>query len=104
MISDDRPVTWRELFTRFSDALGAPLPRLSVPYPLALATATAMEVVWSLVGSSSPPPLTRYRVLLAGNDCRFVSAKARRLLGYAPLVGLEEGIRRTVGWYRTVRK
>jgi nucleoside-diphosphate-sugar epimerase len=28
-------------------------------------------------------------------------SKARQLLGYEPLVGLEEGLRRTVDWYRT---
>jgi nucleoside-diphosphate-sugar epimerase len=28
-------------------------------------------------------------------------SRARQLLGYEPLVGLEEGLRRTVDWYRT---
>jgi UDP-glucose 4-epimerase len=28
-------------------------------------------------------------------------AKAKRLLGYEPTVGFEEGLRRTVEWYRS---
>jgi UDP-glucose 4-epimerase len=31
-------------------------------------------------------------------------AKARRLLGFAPSVSLEEGLRRTVAWYQTSQK
>jgi nucleoside-diphosphate-sugar epimerase len=46
------------------------------------------------------PLLTRYRVLLAGRDCHFVSDKARELLGYRPRVGIEEAVERTVSWYR----
>jgi UDP-glucose 4-epimerase len=30
--------------------------------------------------------------------------KAQRLLGFSPSVSLEEGLRRTVAWYRTTRK
>jgi CDP-glucose 4,6-dehydratase len=28
------------------------------------------------------------------------SSKARRVLGWTPSVSIEEGIRRTIGWYR----
>jgi nucleoside-diphosphate-sugar epimerase len=30
--------------------------------------------------------------------------KARRLLGFSPSVSLEEGLRRTVAWYRTTQR
>ncbi len=30
--------------------------------------------------------------------------KAQKLLGYTPIVGFEEGLRRTVAWYRTTRQ
>jgi nucleoside-diphosphate-sugar epimerase len=33
-------------------------------------------------------------------DLFFVSGRARDELGYAPTVPLEEGVRRTVAWYR----
>jgi nucleoside-diphosphate-sugar epimerase len=100
VIGDPAPVTWRDLFSRFARALGVAPPRLSVPLAVAWPLAAALEGVWTLAGARAAPPLTRYRVVLAARDCSFTSAKAARLLGYAPRVGLDEAIRRTVAWYR----
>jgi nucleoside-diphosphate-sugar epimerase len=46
------------------------------------------------------PPLHRRRVEFWTKSRAFSIDKARRLLGYAPRVGLEEGVRRTVASYR----
>jgi nucleoside-diphosphate-sugar epimerase len=46
------------------------------------------------------PPLHRRRVDFWTKSRAFTIAKARRLLGYAPKVDLEEGIARTAAWYR----
>jgi 2-alkyl-3-oxoalkanoate reductase len=100
VIGDDEPITWRDLFTRFARALGVEPPRLNVPLWVAYPLAAALEGAWLLARAKEPPLLTRYRILVSGRDCSFRSAKARRLIGYAPAVGLDEGIRRTVAWYR----
>ena len=46
------------------------------------------------------PPLHRRRVDFWTKSRAFSIDKARRMLGYAPAVHLEEGIARTVAWYR----
>jgi nucleoside-diphosphate-sugar epimerase len=46
------------------------------------------------------PPLHRRRVDFWTKSRAFTIEKARRLLGYAPTVDLEEGIARTAAWYR----
>jgi dihydroflavonol-4-reductase len=46
------------------------------------------------------PPLHRRRVEFFTNNRAFSIEKARRRLGYAPEVDLEEGVRRTAAWYR----
>lgn len=46
------------------------------------------------------PPLHRRRVDFWTKNRAFSIEKARRLLGYAPRVGFEEGVARTVAWYR----
>jgi nucleoside-diphosphate-sugar epimerase len=46
------------------------------------------------------PPLHRRRVDFWTKSRAFSIEKARRMLGYAPKVDLEEGIARTAAWYR----
>jgi nucleoside-diphosphate-sugar epimerase len=46
------------------------------------------------------PPLYRRRVDFWTKSRAFSIEKARRLLGYAPKVDVEEGVARTAAWYR----
>jgi nucleoside-diphosphate-sugar epimerase len=46
------------------------------------------------------PPLYRRRVDFFTKSRAFRIDRARRELGYAPAVGLREGVRRTIAWYR----
>lgn len=56
---------------------------------------TLQQILQSNVQATYAPPRTGdVRDSQADIDC------ARRLLGYEPIVGLEEGLRRTVEWYR----
>jgi len=68
------------------------LPR--VPLPAALAAAAAMEGVARLTGGE--PILTRYSVLILARTQTYDITAARRDLGYAPGVSLEEGLASTV--------
>ena len=46
------------------------------------------------------PPLHRRRVDFWTKNRSFSIEKARRVLGYAPRVDVDEGIARTAAWYR----
>src|SRR5439155_24272883 len=46
------------------------------------------------------PPLYRRRVDFFTKSRAFDITRARTEIGYAPRVGLREGIRRTLAWYR----
>jgi nucleoside-diphosphate-sugar epimerase len=56
----------------------------------------------AIVGSQVKPV---YAAPRAGDvrDSQADISKARRLLGFEPAVSLEDGLRRTVEWYRTSR-
>jgi nucleoside-diphosphate-sugar epimerase len=58
-----------------------------------------LRVMSGLVGVRVSPV---YREERAGDvrDSQADISKAKKLLGYAPIVGLEEGLRRTVEWCR----
>lgn len=100
VMGDEPAITWRELLERFSMALGCASPRFSVPLAAAYPVAWTCEAAWRRLRRTQPPPLTRYRVLLAGRDCQFHSEHARCLLGYRPQVDLDAAIERTAAWAR----
>ena len=58
------------------------------------------ETMRSLVGSKVTPNYVEPR---AGDvrDSQADIAKAKQILGYEPIVSFEEGLKRTVAWYRT---
>jgi len=100
VIADGVRITWRELMDRICDELGRERVRRSVPFAAAWAAACVVEDAARLLRLERPPLLTRYRVLVASRDCYFHPGRARRELGYEPVVDLDEGIRRTVAWVR----
>jgi nucleoside-diphosphate-sugar epimerase len=46
------------------------------------------------------PPIFRRRVKFYKNNRAFNIEKAIKMLGYQPKVSLQEGMKRTVQWYR----
>lgn len=104
VISDDIKITWRELSEKFCDELGCPHPRLSVPFALIYPFVALWDGLYRILQTKNPPTLTRYRVSLVARDFYFSSRKAKEELGYQVRVPLEEGIRRTVAWYRRAKK
>jgi nucleoside-diphosphate-sugar epimerase len=44
----------------------------------------------------------RYGLQMLGGDNRFDIARAREELGFAPRIGMAEGVRQTVAWYRDI--
>jgi nucleoside-diphosphate-sugar epimerase len=81
----------------------APGARREVP-KLATAGRISLNVLFDemrrLIGSDVKPIYAEFR---AGDvrDSQADISKAARLLGYTPVISFEEGLRRTVEWYRT---
>jgi len=87
-----------ELVRRIASAAGVHPPSLHLPvWPVWLAGA-ACEAVCAPFGLE--PPLYRRRVDFFTKSRAFDISRARAELGFAPQVGLDDGIRRTLGWYR----
>lgn len=90
--------TLADLVTLVARALGVAPPRVHWPvWPVWLAGALC-ELACVPLGIE--PPLYRRRVDFYRKSRAFDIARARAELGYNPAVRLEEGIRRTVEWYR----
>lgn len=95
----DGVLTWKEFNESISSALGVRAPTASIPYWAAYPFVALMEWTYRLLRRKNPPPLTRYRISVQARDLFFVSDKIKSL-GYSPKISLDEGLRRTVGWYR----
>lgn len=90
--------TLAELVKLIAEEAGVRPPWLRLPvWPFWLAGA-ALEVV--CVPLRIEPPLHRRRVDFFTKSRAFSIERARAELGYAPQVGLRDGIRRTLAWYR----
>ncbi|HVW90678.1 MAG TPA: hypothetical protein VHC01_14535, partial [Gaiellaceae bacterium] len=64
-------------------------------------TALSMtEAITAAVGRPDLEPVVEATAHHEIQDQFLSAAKARDVLGWAPLHGLEEGLRRTVDWYR----
>lgn len=99
-ITDGLEITWEEYIDVTCEKLDVDPPGMGVPSLLAYPVACLMEGTYTFFGAEHPPPITRYRIKQVSHDYHFSIDRARRELGYQPRVGLEEGLRRTVDWYR----
>lgn len=97
-ISNDRPLTQREIYDAIADAVGGQRPRLHLPYaPVRYGSIVAERVVARLTGRK--PPVTELGALMFGSDNRHSIEKARRELGYEPQVDLRAGIQFAAAWF-----
>ncbi|MBN3305656.1 NSDHL protein, partial [Amia calva] len=105
-ITNDEPVLFWEFLSQVLHGLGYEVPRYRLPYSLVYGLAL---LLWLLTLILRPlldlrPTFTPMRVALAGTHHYYSCARAKRDLGYKPLVSLEEGIARTVQSYPELHK
>lgn len=98
LLVNDEPVTQRHFISAIAAGMGVPTPTRHIPYSVAIAIGASAENLSRLAGRSQPPPVMRYGLQLLGGENRFRISRARRELGFAPQVGLAEGVRRSIEW------
>jgi nucleoside-diphosphate-sugar epimerase len=101
IIAGSRYVTQSELAALIARHTGGRILPFRIPAAPILLAGMLCEVVCAPFGLE--PPLHRRRVEFWVKSRAFSIDKARRVLGYAPQVELEEGVARTVDWYRSQR-
>ncbi len=84
------PPCIRDVFDAIADGAGAPRSRFSVPRPVAMLLARALDRGWKLAKAGGPPPLTPFVVTMVTLKVTYDATKAQRLLGWpAPSSPLE---------------
>lgn len=90
-VFDDGAVTIREFISSALAARGIEPPKKNVPAAPAWVMACLMEAAWRILRRPGLPPVTRELVRLNSGPFLVSDAKARRELGYAPVVSREQG-------------
>lgn len=99
-ITSGEPVETWTMVNRILAAGGLPPLSKAVPVPVAYGIASAMEAAWSAMGREDEPRLTRWVVSELATAHWFDISAARRDLGYAPQVSLDEGMAHLEAWLR----
>ncbi len=90
--TDGEPIEMRDFMTRLLATRGVVPDGRSLPRWLARSLASTVEVVWRVFGMKGEPPVTRMAVRLIGEEVTVVDEKARRELGYVPVISRAAGL------------
>ncbi len=99
-IGQESPVhlwAWiNELFSR----LDVPVVRKRVPLAVAVAAGAVLEGIFSALGKSDEPRMTRFLAYQLAQSHWFSHQRAEKILGYQPLVSTQTGMNNLVEWLR----
>lgn len=93
-ISNGEPLANGEIIARLLAACGETPNIGQVPLRVAMSVAGVVEGLWRLTRRRSDPPLSRFVVEHLATAHWYSLEAARRDLGYAPAISIEEGLKR----------
>lgn len=95
VVSGGEPRPVRDLVDAILAAAHVDAPARRIPAPLAAAAGGLVERLWR----TDEPPLTHFAARQLSVAHWFDQRETRRVLGWSPEVGLDEGFRRLAEWY-----
>lgn len=98
IMGGDKYISLKDYITIAAHAVGAKYPWIKIPFAPMYALSAVVE--FACVPFGIEPPIFRRRVKFYRNNRAFDISKAKRELGYSPATSLEEGMKRTVEWYK----
>ncbi|TGL64341.1 NAD-dependent epimerase/dehydratase family protein [Leptospira sarikeiensis] len=91
-ITDDEDKTIHEFLTSMMGTQGIVLPKNSIPSSIAGFAARIVEGIWRIFGIRKEPPLMRFPIDIMGKECTIRIDKAKKELGYRPVVTVAQGL------------
>ncbi len=92
-LTDGESISFRDFITRMMATQNVKVPPRQAPLWLASIIAALSETSWRLFKLNGMPPMTRTTVNLFLREVTVSDTKARRELGYTPVISLDEGLR-----------
>lgn len=98
-IGSEEQYSWPEIRDVVKAVVDRPVLTVRVPRALVIPVGTAVEWIGRVFGQY--PPLNREKANEILNGCKMCSSeRARSDFGYRPEIGLQDGIRETIEWYK----
>lgn len=93
-VADEGERTLREFLSAYAETEGVALPGRSAPGWLVRSIARMVEGAWHLFRVRRRPPLTRFSASMMSRTVTVRTDKAKKELGYAPIVSVEDAFAR----------
>jgi nucleoside-diphosphate-sugar epimerase len=100
-ISNGEPRPVRDIVNDMLQAAGVPPVAGNLPYGVAYAAGSVLEIVWRLFRLGGEPPMTRFLAEQLSTPHWYDISAARRDFGYVPRVSTAEGLARLAAWWKT---
>jgi nucleoside-diphosphate-sugar epimerase len=91
-VTDGDPVVFREFVSDLIRTQGLEAPTRTIPAWLGSALRAIGEPAWKALPLPGSPPLARFTLWVLTQECTIDDSKARRELGYSPIVSREQGL------------
>ncbi|GER30610.1 3beta-hydroxysteroid-dehydrogenase/ decarboxylaseisoform 2 [Striga asiatica] len=104
-ITNMEAIKFWEFISLILEGLGYERPKIKIPASVMMPIAQMVELIYKLLGpyGMKVPQLTPSRIRLLSISRTFDCSKANDLIGYTPIVPLQEGLRRTIESYPHLR-
>ena len=99
IIGNEKSDNMNDLYEKFCNEAGLKMPG-KIPKFLIYPIAFFMELYATITKSKEAPLLTRGRVNMFYDNIEYSIEKSQKMLGFQPEVTLDDGIKRTVKWYK----
>lgn len=99
-LADPQPVNLWQVINQLMPLLGLPQVTRKVSYGVAYSLAAVVETVHRLRRKSSEPDLLRYKVAVMGNSFTLNIERAKRKLGYDPLLSIDDTLHDFAQWWK----
>ncbi len=98
-IGQEKPVALWQWINKVYDRLVIPPVRRKIPFGLAYGFGAVLETFYHLTKEQKEPPMTRFVALQLARSHWFDHSAAKNILGYLPIVNIEEGLEKTVDYF-----
>lgn len=95
-VADGRALPFRTFATAYLTTAGVAPPEGNIPGWALRAAGAILESIWKLLRLTSQPPVNRVEAAMESEPQVFKDEKARRELGYEPVITLDEAIAQLV--------